>query len=113
MMEANMIEHQKIVNQVIQRPPAERKKAVREIADTICLSVDESPPAAAVTHGAAALAALHDLCMVYGIDTVYDFVEVRERLHYLLSDMTDDMRAKFPSLKDREKKERGGDDVDG
>ena len=88
-----MDKYQKILKEV--REKCEKKdqlKTVEGIAETMCLSVDESPHMIAMEDGAAAVAAMYTLCVDDGLDTVMKYLELKDRLDGLLSDMHDKMR---------------------
>lgn len=74
----------------------DQEKQVRDIAETMCLSVDESPYMIAMGDGAAAIAAMYTLCVDDGLDTVMEYLELKDRLDGLLGDMHDKMRAIYP-----------------
>lgn len=74
----------------------DREKQARNIAETMCLSVDESPHMIAMEDGAAAVAAMYTLCVEDGLDTVMEYLELKDRLDGLLGDMYDKMRAIYP-----------------
>lgn len=79
-----------------------QEKQARDIAETMCLSVDESPHMIAMEDGAAAIAAMYTLCVDDGLDTVMAYLELREHLDGLLGDMYDKMRARYPVPAQRE-----------
>ena len=74
----------------------DQEKQVRDIAETMCLSVDESPYMIAMGDGAAAVAAMYTLCVDDGLNTVAEYLELKDRLDGLLGDMHDKMRAIYP-----------------
>ena len=74
----------------------DQEKQVRDIAETMCLSVDESPHMIAMEDGAAAVAAMYTLCVDDGLDTVMEYLELKDRLDGLLGDMHDKMREIYP-----------------
>ena len=73
-----------------------QQKQARNIAETMCLSVDESPHMIAMGDGAAAVAAMYTLCVEDGLNTVMEYLELKDRLDGLMSDMHDKMRAIYP-----------------
>lgn len=79
-----------------------QKKQARNIAETMCLSIDESPHMIAMEDGAAAIAAMYTLCVDDGLDTVMEYLELREHLDGLLGDMYDKMRERYPVPAHRE-----------
>lgn len=92
-----MDKYRKILKEV--REKCEKKdqlKTVEGIAETMCLSVDESPHMIAMEDGAAAVAAMYTLCVDDGLDTVMEYLELKDRLDGLLSDMHDKMREIYP-----------------
>ena len=89
-----MDKYRKILQAV--REKSEKKdqlKTAEVIAETICLSIDESPYMIAVGDGAAAVAAMYTLCVEDGLNTVMEYLELKDRLDGLMSDMHDKMRA--------------------
>jgi len=84
----------KIVREKQQKKDQEQQ--ARDIAETMCLSVDESPHMIAMEDGAAAVAAMYTLCVEDGLDTVMEYLELKDRLDGLLGDMYDKMRAIYP-----------------
>ena len=74
----------------------DREKQARNIAETMCLSVDESPHMIAMEDGAAAVAAMYTLCVEDGLNTVMEYLELKDRLDGLLGDMHDKMREIYP-----------------
>lgn len=102
-----MEKYRKIMATVMRKDPADRKQAIRKIAETMALSVDESVPMVAITDGAATMAALYDLCIIQGIDVAHDMLEIKERVEYLLQTMEDEALEKFPS-RSRKQREGGG-----
>ena len=80
----------------------DQQKTAEVIAETICLSIDESPHMIAVEDGAAAIAAMYTLCVDDGLDTVMEYLELKDRLDGLLGDMHDKMRAIYPVPAHRE-----------
>lgn len=92
-----MNKYKKIIDQV--RAKDDKKAQEKEadaIAEVMCLSIDDSPHMIALEDGAAILAALYTLCMDDGINTVGAYLEIRDRLVYLLYDLYDKMREKYP-----------------
>ena len=92
-----MNKYKKIIDQV--RAKDDKKTQEKEadaIAEVMCLSIDDSPHMIAMEDGAATLAALYTLCMDDGINTVGAYLEIRDRLVYLLYDLYDKMREKYP-----------------
>ena len=92
-----MDNYRKILKEV--REKCEKKdqlKTVEGIAETMCLSVDESPHMIAMEDGAAAVAAMYTLCVDDGLDTVMEYLELKDHLDGLLGDMHDKMRAIYP-----------------
>lgn len=73
-----------------------REKETAAIAEVMCLSIDDSPHMIALEDGATTLAALYTLCMDDNIDTRGGYLEIRDRLVYLLYDLYDKMREKYP-----------------
>ena len=98
-----MDKYRKILQAV--REKSEKKdqlKTAEVIAETICLSIDESPHMIAVEDGAAAIAAMYTLCVDDGLDTVMEYLELKDRLDGLLGDMHDKMRVIYPVPAHRE-----------
>lgn len=92
-----MNKYKKIIDQV--RAKDDKKAQEKEadaIVEVMCLSVDDSPHMIAMEDGAATLAALYTLCMDDGINTVGAYLEIRDRMVYLIYDMYDTMREKYP-----------------
>ena len=92
-----MNKYKKIIDQV--RAKDDKKAQEKEadaIVDVMCLSIDDSPHMIALEDGAATLAALYTLCMDDGINTVGAYLEIRDRMVYLIYDMYDTMREKYP-----------------
>ena len=92
-----MNKYKKIIEQV--RGKDDKKAQEKEadaIVDVMCLSIDDSPHMIAMEDGAATLAALYTLCMDDGINTVGAYLEIRDRMIYLIYDMYDAMREKYP-----------------
>jgi hypothetical protein len=88
-----MDKYRKIVKEVRgKQHKKDQEKQARNIAETMCLSVDESPHMIAMEDGAAAVAAMYTLCVEDGLDTVMAYQELREHLDGLLGDMYDKMR---------------------
>lgn len=92
-----MNKYKKIMRLVMEKEGGERSRAVRRITETMCLSIDESPPMVALSDGAAIMAAMFDLCSIHNIDTVSEFLEAKERMEYLFEIMLDEMRSRFPT----------------
>ena len=80
----------------------DQEKQARDIAETMCLSVDESPHMIAMEDGAAAIAAMYTLCVDDGLNTVAEYLELKDRLDGLLGDMHDKMRERYPVPAQRE-----------
>lgn len=80
----------------------DQEKQARDIAETMCLSIDESPHMIAMEDGAAAIAAMYTLCVDDGLDTVMEYQELSEHLEGLLRDMYDKMRTIYPVPAQRE-----------
>ena len=92
-----MDKYRKILQAVREKSEKEdRVKMAEVIAETMCLSVDESPHMIAVEDGAAAIAAMYTLCVDDGINTVAEYLELKDRLDGLLGDMHDKMREIYP-----------------
>lgn len=72
------------------------EKQARDIAEIMCLSINESPHMIAMEDGAASVAAMYTLCVDDGLDTVMAYQELREHLDGLLGDMYDKMREIYP-----------------
>lgn len=92
-----MNKYKKIINQV--RAKGDKKSQEKEaaaIVEVMCLSIDDSPHMIAMEDGAATLAALYTLCVDDGIDTRGGYLELRDRMVYLVYDMYDKMREKYP-----------------
>ena len=92
-----MDKYKKIIEQV--RGKDDKKTQEKEadaIAEVMCLSVDDSPHMIALEDGAATLAALYTMCMDDGINTVGAYLELRDRMVYLIYDLYDTMREKYP-----------------
>lgn len=81
-----------------------QEKEVAAIAEVMYLSVDESPHMIAMEDGAAMLAALYTLCLDDDLDTRGAYLELRDRMVYLIYDLYDTMRDKYP-VHDRPKSE--------
>lgn len=93
-----MNKYKKIIDQVqLKGDKKAKEKEVDAIAEVMCLSIDESPHMIALEDGAAILAALYTLCMDDGINTIGAYLEIKERLDYLISSMYDKMREKYPA----------------
>ena len=73
-----------------------KEKEAAAIAEVMCLSVDESPHMIALEDGAAILAALYTLCLDDDLDTRGAYLELRDRMVYLIYDLYDGMREKYP-----------------
>ena len=92
-----MNKYKKIIEQVREKGDEKAKeKEADAIVDVMCLSIDDSPHMIALDDGAATLAALYTLCMDDGINTVGPYLEIRDRMIYLIYDMYDAMRDKYP-----------------
>ena len=92
-----MDKYRKILKEVREKSEKEdRVKMAEVIAETMCLSVDESPHMIAMEDGAAAVAAMYTLCVDDGLNTVMEYLELKDRLDGLMSDMHDKMRAIYP-----------------
>lgn len=92
-----MNKYKKIIDQV--RAKGDKKAQEKEtdaIVDVMCLSIDDSPHMIALEDGAAILASLYTLCMDDGINTIGAYLEIKERMDYLISSMHDKMREKYP-----------------
>ena len=92
-----MNKYKKIIDQV--RAKGDKKAQEKEadaIAEVMCLSIDDSPHMIALEDGAATLAALYTMCMDDGINTGGAYLEIRDRMIYLIYDMYDAMREKYP-----------------
>ena len=81
-----------------------QEKEAAAIAEVMYLSVDESPHMIAMEDGAAMLAALYTLCLDDDLDTRGAYLELRDRMVYLIYDLYDTMRDKYP-VHDRPKSE--------
>lgn len=91
-----MNKYKKIIEQAREKGDEKAKeKEADAIVDVMCLSIDDSPHMIALEDGAATLAALYTLCMDDGINTVA-YLEIRDRMVYLIYDMYDTMREKYP-----------------
>jgi hypothetical protein len=98
-----MDKYRKIVKEVRgKQQKKDQEKQARHIAETMCLSVDESPHMIAMEDGAAAVVAMYTLCVEDGLDTVMEYLELKDRLDGLLSDMYDKMREIYPVPAHRE-----------
>lgn len=73
-----------------------QEKEAAAIVEVMCLSVDDSPHMIAMEDGTATLAALYTLCVDDGIDTRGGYLELRDRMVYLIYDMYDGMREIYP-----------------
>lgn len=92
-----MNKYKKIIDQV--RAKGDKKAQEKEtdaIVDVMCLSIDDSPHMIALEDGAAILASLYTLCMDDGIDTRGGYLELRERMVYLIYDLYEKMAEKYP-----------------
>lgn len=92
-----MNKYKKIIDQV--RAKGDKKAKEKEadaIAEVMCLSVDESPHMIAMEDGAATVAAMYTLCVEDGLNTVMEYLELRDRLDGLMSDMHDKIREIYP-----------------
>lgn len=93
-----MNKYKKIIDQVqLKGDKKAQEKEARDIAEIMCLSIDESPHMIALADGAAILSALYTLCMDDNLDTRGGYLEIRDRMVYLIYDMYDTMRDKYPS----------------
>ena len=98
-----MDKYRKILKEVREKcEKKDQQKTAEGIAETMCLSVDESPHMIAMEDGAAAVAAMYTLCVEDGLDTVMAYQELREHLDGLLGDMYDKMREVYPVPAHRE-----------
>lgn len=98
-----MDKYRKILKEVWEKgEKKEQEKQARDIAETMCLSIDESPHMIAMEDGAAAIAAMYTLCVDNGLDTVMEYQELSEHLEGLLRDMYDKMRTIYPVPAQRE-----------
>lgn len=84
-----MDKYKRILEQV--RSKGDKKAREKEAA-----AIDDSPHMIALEDGATTLAALYTLCMDDNIDTRGGYLEIRDRLVYLLYDLYDKMREKYP-----------------
>lgn len=92
-----MNKYKKIIDQV--RAKGDKKSQEKEaaaIVEVMCLSIDDSPHMIALEDGAAILAALYTLCMDDDIDTRGGYLEIRDRMVYLIYDLYDGMKEKYP-----------------
>lgn len=93
-----MDKYRKIIEQVRKKiDKRAQEKEARDIAEIMCLSIDESPHMIALADGAAILSALYTLCMDDDLDTRGGYLELRDRMVYLIYDMYDTMHDKYPS----------------
>lgn len=93
-----MDKYRKIIEQVRSKGDKKsQKKEIDSIVEVMCLSVDESPHMIAMEDGAAILSALYTLCMDDNLDIRGAYLELRDRMVYLIYDMYDTMRDKYPS----------------
>lgn len=98
-----MDKYRKILKEVREKgEKKDQEKQARSIAETMCLSVDESPYMIAMEDGAAAIAAMYTLCVDDGINTVGEYLEIKEHLDGLLCDIHDKMRERYPVPAHRE-----------
>lgn len=92
-----MNKYKKIIDQVRAKGDEKAKeKEADAIAEVMCLSIADSPHMIALDDGAAILAALYTLCMDDDLDTRGPYLEIRERMVYLIYDLYDAMRDKYP-----------------
>ena len=92
-----MDKYKKIIDQVRAKGDKKaQKKEIDAIVEVMCLSVDESPHMIAMEDGAAILSALYTLCMDDDLDTRGGYLELRDRMVYLIYDLYDDMSGKYP-----------------
>lgn len=92
-----MNKYKKIIDQVRAKGDEKAKeKEADAIAEVMCLSIDDSPHMISLDDGAAILAALYTLCMDDDLDTRGPYLEIRERMVYLIYDLYDAMRDKYP-----------------
>ena len=92
-----MDKYKKIIEQVRGKDDKKaQEKEAAAIVEVMCLSVDDSPHMIAMEDGAATLAALYTMCMDDGINTVGAYLEIRDRMVYLIYDLYDTMREKYP-----------------
>ena len=92
-----MDKYRKIIEQVRSKGDKKsQKKEIDSIVEVMCLSIDESPHMIALEDGAAILAALYTLCLDDDLDTRGGYLELRDRMVYLIYDMYDTMRDKYP-----------------
>ena len=102
-----MNKYKKVIDQIREKGNGDKKAKEKEadaIAEVLCLSVDESPHMIAMEDGAAMLAALYTLCLDDDLDTRGAYLELRDRMVYLIYDLYDTMRDKYP-VHDRPKSE--------
>ena len=93
-----MDKYRKIIEQVRSKGDKKsKKKEIDSIVEIMCLSIDESPHMIALADGAAILAALYTLCMDDDLDTRGGYLELRDRMVYLIYDMYDKMSEKYPA----------------
>ncbi len=91
-----MNKYKKIIDQIqLKGDKRAQEKEARDIAEIMCLSIDESPHMIALADGAAILAALYTLCMDDDLDTRGAYLELRDRMVYLIYDLYDTMRDKY------------------
>lgn len=92
-----MDKYKRILEQVREKGDKKaQEKEAAAIAEVMCLSIDDSPHMIAMEDGAAILAALYTLCLDDEIDTRGAYLELRDRLVYLIYDLYDGMREKYP-----------------
>lgn len=92
-----MDKYRKILKEVrVKSKKKDQERAAEAIVETMCLSVDESPHMIAMEDGAAAVVAMYTLCVEDGLNTVMEYLELKDRLDELLSDMHDKMREIYP-----------------
>lgn len=92
-----MNKYKKIIEQVrVKDDKKAKEKEADAIVDVMCLSIDDSPHMIALEDGAATLAALYTMCMDDGINTVGAYLEIRDRMVYLIYDLYEKMAEKYP-----------------
>ena len=70
-----MDKYRKILKEVREKcEKKDQQKTAEGIAETMCLSVDESPHMIAMEDGAAAIVAMYTLCVDDGLDTVMAYL---------------------------------------
>ena len=93
-----MDKYKKIIDQVRAKGDKKaQKKEIDSIVEVMCLSSDESPHMIALADGAAILSALYTLCLDDDLDTRGGYLELRDRMVYLIYDMYDKMSEKYPA----------------